>query len=111
LYLRRYPFAEALERMRVGIKAYNAANNRPDGPTTGYNETTTHAMVHLIAAVMYAYDRTHPVTTADSFCDIHPQLMSQYVLRFFYSPQRRMHPSAKAEFIEPDLAPLPKLLV
>jgi hypothetical protein len=110
LYLRQYPFSQAMEKLRNGIKAYNAANNRPDGPTEGYNETTTHAMAHLICAVVRAYDKTHPVTTADSFCDMHPQLMSQYVLRFFYTPQRRMDPRAKKQFVEPDLTALPKFV-
>jgi outer membrane protein assembly factor BamD (BamD/ComL family) len=109
LHLRRDRFDEAMRRLRASIKAYNAANNRPDGPTEGYNETTTHALLHLIAAVMHAYEATHPVTTADSFCDMHPQLMSKHVLRFFYSPARRMDPLAKTQFVEPDLAPLPKL--
>jgi len=110
LYLKQHPFPQALERLRSGIKAYNKANNRPDGPREGYNETTTHAMAHLICAVMRAYDKTHPVSTADNFCDMHPQLMSQYVLRFFYTPQRRMDPLAKAQFVEPDLTSLPKIL-
>jgi hypothetical protein len=109
LYLRRDPFDQALNRIRAGIKAYNKANNRPEGPMEGYNETTTRALFHLIAAVMRAYDPVFPVTTADSFCDAHPQLMSKHVLRFFYSPQQRMHPLAKTQFVEPDLAPLPKL--
>jgi hypothetical protein len=39
---------------------------------------------------------------------MHPQLMSKHVLRLFYSPAGRMHPEAKATFIEPDLAPLPE---
>ena len=109
LHLKRDPFPEALKKIRAGIKAFNAANNRPDGPTTGYNETTTHAFLHLIAATMQHYADSHPVTTADEFCDKHPQLMSAHVLRFFYSPARRMDPRAKHEFVAPDLAPLPRL--
>jgi hypothetical protein len=109
LYLREHPFSQALEKLRNGIKAYNAANNRPDGPTEGYNETTTHAMAHLIAAMMIAYGKTHPVASADEFCDKHPQLMSQYVLRFFYSPERRRSPLAKTQFVEPDLTALPRI--
>ncbi|HEX4055506.1 MAG TPA: hypothetical protein VHX86_14675 [Tepidisphaeraceae bacterium] len=109
IYLQRYPFNDALEHIRTGIKRYNAANKVPeDGPLRGYNETTTHALLHLIAAVMHAYEKTHPVHDADEFCDAHPQLMSKHVLRFFYTPERRMHPQAKTQFIEPDLAPLPK---
>jgi hypothetical protein len=108
LYLRLYAFDEALTRMRAGIKAYNAFNKRLDGPTTGYNETTTHAFLHLVAAVMLAYDQCLPVTDSESFCDMHPQFMSKHALRFFYSPERRMLPAAKTLFVEPDLAPLPK---
>jgi hypothetical protein len=109
LYLRLHPFAKALERIRTGIKAYNGKNNVPEGPTSGYNETTTHAFLHLVAAVLYAYDSTFPTATADAFCDTHPQLMTRHALRFFYSPEHRMHPLAKTQFVPPDLAPLPSL--
>ena len=110
LYLRAHPFEEALVLIRKGIKAYNAANQVSEGPTSGYNETTTHAFLQLIAATMAAYGESMPTPTADSFCDTHPQLMTRNVLRFFYSPQRRMHPLAKTQFIEPDLTPLPRIV-
>ena len=106
-YLRRGTFSEALDRMRAGVKAYNARHAVPEGPTSGYNETTTCAFLHLIAATLAAYRESHP--TPD-FCDTHPQLMTRHALRLFYSPGRRMHPLAKTQFIEPDLAPLPKIL-
>ena len=109
-YLRRYPFDEALGRMRAGIKAYNARHEVPEGPASGYNETTTHAFMHLVWANMCAYGQSHPAPDADGFCDTHPQLMSRHALRLFYFPQRRMHPLAKTEFIEPDLAALPKIV-
>lgn len=110
LHLKAYPYDEALSRICTGIRQYNAANNVPESETTGYNQTTTCAFLHLIAAVMHACAQTHPVQTADEFCDMHPQLLSKHVLRFFYSPQRRMHPDAKTRFIEPDLAPLPAII-
>ena len=109
LYLRAHAFDEALSRMRKGVKAYNAANKVPESPTSGYNETTTQAFLHLIAATMHSYGGVFPTETADAFCDAHPQLMSRHALRFFYSPQQRMHPLAKTQFVEPDLAPLPKM--
>ncbi len=87
LYLKRYPFDDALERIRRGIKAYT----------------------HLIAAVMQAYGAMLPTTTADEFCDTHPQLLTKHALRLFYSPGQRLHPLAKTEFVEPDLAPLPRI--
>ena len=109
-YLRRHPFNEALELIRSGIKAYNAHNAVPEWPTSGYNETTTVAFFHLIAATLAAYGQTHPTPKADDFCDAHPQLMTCHALRLFYSPRQRMHPLAKIQFIEPDLAPLPRIL-
>ena len=109
-YLQRYPFKEALARIAPNIKRYNAANNVPESPTSGYNQTTTHALLHLIAATMSAYAKTHPVKNGDEFCDMHPQLMTKHALRFFYSPARRMEPEAKTQFVEPDLAPLPRIL-
>jgi hypothetical protein len=77
---------------------------------SGYNETTTHAFMHLILATTRAYGGTHPAPDADAFCDSHPQLMTRHALRLFYSPGRRMHPLAKSRFMEPDLAPLPQIL-
>ena len=108
-YLRRYPFPKALNHMRAGVKAYNAHNAVPETATSGYNETTTVAFFHLIAATLAAYGKTHPAPTADEFCDMHPQLMTKHALRLFYSPRQRMNPRAKKEFVEPDLAPLPRI--
>jgi hypothetical protein len=109
LYLLQHPFDEALNCIRTGIQRYNAANKVPESPTSGYNETTTRAFVHLVAAVMRAYGKVFPTGTADSFCDTHPQLLTRHVLRLFYSPDHRMHPLAKTQFVEPDLAPLPEI--
>jgi len=109
LYIRQHGIDGAISRLRTGIRAYNAKNNVPDSPTSGYNETTTCAFARIIAAVRSAYDQTFPTPTADEFCDAHPQLMSRHILRLFYSPQQRMHPEAKHRFIEPDLAPLPRI--
>jgi hypothetical protein len=100
-------FPEALNRVRRGIKAFNAANKVPEGPTSGYNETTTVAFVKIIDAVMRAYGSTFPTADSEAFCDTHPQLLSRNVLRLFYSPERRMHPDAKTKFVEPDLTDFP----
>ncbi|MDZ4405370.1 hypothetical protein [Prosthecobacter sp.] len=43
LQLTRFPFDEALCRMRAGIRAYNAARGIADTPTGGYHETMTQA--------------------------------------------------------------------
>jgi hypothetical protein len=59
---------------------------------------------------MSAYGRTHPTADADAFCDTHPQLMTRHALRLFYSPARRAEERAKTEFVEPDIAPLPRIM-
>lgn len=110
IYLRRFPYDEALARMRSGIQKYNAAKSVVESPTTGYNETTTQAFFRLIAATMAAYGEKILTATADEFCNAHTQLMTQHVLRLFYSPAIRTERRAKSEFIEPDLAPLPRVV-
>lgn len=110
LYLKNHPFDEALTRLRTAIQRYNAHNHVPESPTSGYNETTTHAFLHLIAATMRAYAESHPCDSADAFCDTHPQLLTRHALRLFYSPKHRTHPDAKTKFVPPDLAPLPTII-
>jgi hypothetical protein len=107
LYLSSHSFGEALIRIRRGIQAYNHAHHVVEGPMSGYNETTTRAFLVLVSATMEAYGQAIPTTDADHFCDVHTQLMTRHVLRLYYSPALRMHPRAKTEFVEPDLAPLP----
>lgn len=108
LYLRENGFATALEKFRRGIKAYNAANQVPEEQFSGYNETTTHAFLHLVDVTMRAYGRLFPTPDADTFCDTHPQLLSKHVLRLFYSPERRSQPEAKTALVPPDLTALPQ---
>ena len=109
LLLRAYGFDEALARLQVRIRAINDANGVPDGPLTGYNETTTHAYLRLIDGTMRAYGDAFPTPDSDSFVATHPQLSTKHALRLFYSPERRLHPDAKMRFVEPDLAPLPRI--
>ena len=107
LYLTAHPLDEAIDRIRRSIKRYNAANDVPEGPQVGYNETTTVAFMHLVHATIKAYGQVFPVRTADEFCDTHPHLLQTSILRLFYSPTRRMDPDAKQSFVEPDLTQLP----
>ena len=109
LYLSSCPFEDAIGKLRVGIKRYNASRGVEESATSGYNETTTIAFAHIVAATIAGYGSAFPVSNSDEFCDTHPQLMSPKVLRLYYSPERRMHPDAKTRFVEPDLSPLPKI--
>lgn len=107
LLLQRDGFEQALSNMRRCIQVMNERNAVPEGPRTGYNETTTHALLWLIHAIMKNQGAAFPVANSEAFFDTHPQLHSKHILRFFYSPERRLDPRAKTEFLEPDLGPLP----
>jgi hypothetical protein len=104
LYLRRYPFDEAVTRLRSGIQALNAAHKAPDAIDRGYHETMTQAWMRLVHCTLNEFG---PKETGDAFLDEHTQLLSKRALRFFYSRDRIMSLEAKRGFVEPDLAPFP----
>src|SRR5262245_63122924 len=47
LYLCRYPYEAALEKMRSGIKALNVAHKVPERPDRGYHETLTQTWMRV----------------------------------------------------------------
>jgi hypothetical protein len=83
LYLRRYPLDEAIDRMRTGVKRYNAAHQVPETLDRGYHETLTQAWLVYFTLCQYG-----PATSAEEFFDQHPQLSQMKVLRLFYSKER-----------------------
>lgn len=105
IYLTRLPFAEAVEKTRRGIQAYNRANNVPEGPDRGYHETITQAWLRIVAATL-----RHQGPAADSraFCEQQPHLGHRTLLRIFYSKERILSPEAKGSFVAPDIVPLPE---
>lgn len=107
LYLTRFPFAEALHRLRTGIRAYNAAQGIVDSPTGGYHETMTCAWAQLVHTTLCQFG---PAASSDAFFDAQTQLKEKRALLLFYSRDRIMSPEAKASFLPPDLAPLPQPL-
>lgn len=104
LYLRRYPFDAAMDRIRERIQALNVVHEVPDLPTRGYHETMTQAWLRLVHHTLCEYG---PAKTADEFYEQHPELSQKKNLRLFYSQELMMSPRAKGEFVEPDLAPFP----
>lgn len=108
LYLQQFSFAETLERLRIGIKAYNAAHGIQDTPTGGYHETLTQVWLQLVHATLRQFG---PAETADAFFDAQTQLSSKRTPLLFYSRDLVMSAEAKQAFVVPDLAPLPQPLV
>jgi hypothetical protein len=105
LYLRRHPFETAVAAVREKIKAHNLAHKVPESPTGGYHETMTQAWMRLVYLTLCEYG---PAESADAFYKNSPQLSEKKILRLFYSREVFMSPQAKIEYLEPDLAPLPR---
>jgi hypothetical protein len=105
LYLQRFSFEETLSRLQTGIRAYNAAKGIKDTPTGGYHETMTQAWLHLVHTTLCQFG---PAENADAFFDAQTQLSGKRTLLLFYSRDCIMSPEAKASFVTPDLAPLPR---
>jgi hypothetical protein len=120
LYLTRVGSDEAaLGRVRCGIKKLSSAfvrrqqlscRVRPQPRTEpdprgldGYHETVTVAFVTVIAS------RVKPGEDFPAFRARNPDLFDRTLpaLLKHYTPERLFSAPAKAEFIEPDLAPLP----
>ena len=105
LCLTTHPFEQAAERVRNGIRRYNAAHGITDTPTTGYHETMTVAWLRLVEMVLQEYGEAED---AQGFLEAHPELLQKEALRLFYSRNCMMSPEAKRSFVEPDLTPLPR---
>ena len=103
LYLSRLGQAKAIDRIRSGIKAYNAVHGVEDGPAKGYHETTTQAFMRLIHE---AARKRGPFQDSHQFCEKNPELLDRRVLLCYYMRDRIMEPAAKVGFAEPDIAPL-----
>ncbi|MEQ2008429.1 MAG: hypothetical protein ABMA26_16735 [Limisphaerales bacterium] len=104
LYLCHHDFPEALNRMRTGLKALNAAQLVAESLDRGYHETLTRGWLQLVRVILAEYG---PAENSLEFLEEHPELSQRKSLRLFYSRDHIMSWQAKTEFVEPDLAPLP----
>ena len=102
LYLRRYPLAEAIVKVRAGLQALALAWNAPvDDLEKGYHETMTQAWVRLVDVKLKDGGTAE---NADAFCDQQSELRQKTCLESFYSRERLFTWTAKREYVEPDLA-------
>jgi hypothetical protein len=116
LYLTRLPFAEALEKVRSGIRHLNTAISRRENlrciapkkrKTGGYHDTITVAYVHVIAG------RLTPDEDFPTFRDRHPDLFDRTLpaLLCHYTKERLYSAEARKAFVEPDREALPDVEV
>jgi adenylate kinase family enzyme len=104
-HVRRYGSDEALLRLRSGIRRLNESHGVANSATDGYHETITAAYVHLLAGYLEAYPRDVPLSEAVAAL-LESPLAAKSVLFTFYSRDRLMSTTARAVWVEPDLAPL-----
>ncbi len=106
LLLCRHSLEEATTAMRIGVQKYNASKGIEQTPTGGYHETLTVAWMRVLHTTIHVYG---PEAGLDEFFAAHPHLLSMVMLRLFYSRERIMSHEARHGWVEPDLAPLPRV--
>jgi hypothetical protein len=105
-HVHHFGAAEALVRLRHGIRRLNVANGTANTPTGGYHETITAAYVTLIAAFLeqtrtlglsleHRVDRMLAGAIAD-----------RALLLRFWTEETLMSPAARAGWVAPDRATL-----
>ncbi|MCC6572188.1 MAG: hypothetical protein IT462_00220, partial [Planctomycetes bacterium] len=107
-HLRHFPFAEALDRMREGILAYNFSK----GITEGYHDTVTVVYVHLVADACKRLDRGQGLgALANAVIEhlgVKPEQRKALFNQYYSEPEALLKTDeARAAFIPPDLKPLP----
>ena len=106
LYLCRYPYGIALQKMRSGIKALNMAHKVPETPTRGYHETMTQGWMRLTHKTLAEFGKSQ---SSEVFVQTHAGLLSKDALLSYYTKERILSVEARQGFVEPDLKPLPEV--
>jgi len=103
-HMLNYPAAEALTRMRSGIRALNESHGVANTETGGYHESITRFYLWQIGVFLDANDRKR------SEDDLAVELILEYGdkdLPFrHWSKARLMSPQARSGWVEPDLEAL-----
>jgi hypothetical protein len=104
-HVRRYGAADALDRLRAGIRRLNESHGNTNTATSGYHETITVAYVQLLAAFLDTCDVT---ASLDACADalIAGPLGERTVLLTYWSKDVLMSTDARTGWVPPDLAPL-----
>ncbi len=101
MFLSRYGLDEAHVMMRVGIARLNAAQGLVETPQRGYHETLTRVWLALVQAARRGDE------AADSASFVASHALPRELPLAHYSKERLFSVTARARFVEPDLAPLP----
>ena len=92
----------AYDRMKRALLVY--LNHLGIGPAK-YHETITRAW---LLAVRHFMSTAPQCDSADVFIQAHPKLLDTRIMLSHYSENALFSDSARAQFVEPDLEPIPK---
>ena len=99
-YVANLPYAEASEKMKLGIQRLAARYGK-----TGYHETITEFWLRMVRGFLPEGNHTGSIAVLAN------QLLKKYadknLILDYYSPELLASPEAKANWLEPDLKPLP----
>jgi hypothetical protein len=102
VYLAESDVNLALDRMRGALLTFLCHH---DIPASKYHATLTRAW---ILAVDHFMHRSPGSTSADDFIARHPLLLDTRIMLTHYSADLLFSDQARAEFIEPNLDPIPR---
>jgi hypothetical protein len=105
-HVHRFGTALALPRLRESIRRLNLAHGGANTATAGYHETITAAYVWLIADFLAGLDANRPLADHVERLLASPLAEKNTLLRF-WSRGVLMSTQARADWVPPDLAPLP----
>lgn len=104
-YVSEYGAAQALDRLRLGIRALNDAHGTPNSSSSGYHETITRAYVMLLEQFLSGCDAAWSIDERVTRLVIGP-LADRGVLLRYYSSELLTSSRARLDWHEPDLAPI-----
>jgi adenylate kinase family enzyme len=105
-HVHRYGAAEALLRLRRGIRRLNESHGGVNSGTNGYHETITALYVQLLAQFLDLTTSAHLSLDMRAIELLAGPLAARDVLLTFYSRDRLMSTAARAGWLEPDLRPV-----
>lgn len=104
-HVQRYGAADALVRLRNGIRRLNESHGVVNSATGGYHETITAVYVQLLAQYLESIHTDMPLGMRALHLLASP-LAAKDVLLAFYTRDRLMSSSARGGWTDPDLAPV-----
>jgi hypothetical protein len=102
VYLAEWHVDIALERMRAALMAFLSHHNIP---ASKYHETLTRSWVLAVDHFMH---RSAGTGSADDFIERNAVLLDSKIMLTHYSAGLLFSEAARAEFVEPDLDPIPR---